>query len=466
MASVDYPHGSEPYSTLEVRSVEASNTHTLEGSNKEVVSNPDHEIPQVVDPQPQTAWDAPKPESPYADTEATAVPGQADQPAKRTICGLTPRIFYIILTGAILIIIGAIVGGVAGGLAGKKKSSDDFVSVPLPGGNTTANVNVLGESKLAASNWTDPSGYTHRSVFFQDPTNSIIARQWDSQNKTWTTRNVSHLMQSSTSGPINPNPGTSLASASCDSKWGTLYEVLVWFSEPGEKNDVISWVNSNNPINEPDFWVYNNSGLPTRNGSQLAAAWQRCPNDKCVGSWVLTYQGKEGYIRFGNASNWGNNTTPVVRTNAVSSGASMALVPTLMGAYVDGMILATQRRPGSMGRTSFLGDWSWKEDDGTIIDDVDPLKTRQFAAMPMNNFTQSFFVSLSNDGSLTGAKWDGNAYTAVPKITFAQGESTNFSAIAMTEDAMFYGISDDQVWEYSVDTSDPSNFTLAGKVYP
>ncbi|KAI1461996.1 hypothetical protein F4805DRAFT_453228 [Annulohypoxylon moriforme] len=465
MASVDYSHGSEPYSTLEVRSVEASNPQTLEGSNKEVVSNPDHSYPEVVDPQTQTAWDAPKPETPYADTEATAVPGQTDQAAKRKICGLSPRIFYVILAGAILIIIGAIVGGVAGGMAGKKNhwtSSDS----PSSDQNNSTGVNVLVESKLAASNWTDPSGYVHRSVFFQDPSNAIIARQWDSQNKTWTTRNVSQFMQSSTSGPINPNPGTSLASASCNSKWGTLYEVLLWFSEPGEKNDVISWVNSNNPINNPNFWVYNNSGLPTWNGTQLAAAWQRCPNDKCVGSWILTYQGREGFIRFGNASNWGNNTSPIVRTNAVSAGASMALAPALMGSYVDGMTLATQRRPGSMGRTTFLGDWTWKEDDGTILDDVDPLETRQFAVATMNNFTESFFVSLSTDGSIKGARWDGNAYTAVPDITFAQAQSTNFSAIAMTEDAMFYGISDDQIWEYSVDTSDPSTFTFASKVYP
>ncbi|KAI1209973.1 uncharacterized protein F4807DRAFT_80362 [Annulohypoxylon truncatum] len=466
MASVGYSHGSEPYSTLEVRSVEASNSQALEGSNKEVLSNPDQEYPQVVDPQPQTAWSTPKPETPYTDKEATAVQGQTDRAAKRTICGLSPRIFYIILAGVILIVIGAIVGGVAGGVTGKRNSWNPSSPSSSSGQDTTANVNILSESKIAASNWTDPSGNTHRSVFFQDPSNAIIARQWDSENKTWTTRNVSQFMQSSTSGPINPNPGTSLTSASCDSKWGSLYEVHLFFSEPGEQNDVISWVNSNNPINNPNFWVYNNSALPTWNGTQLAAAWQRCPNDSCVGSWTVAYQGREGYIRVANSSNWGNNTTPVIRTNAVSAGASMALVPALMGSYVDGMTLATQRRPGSMGRTTFLGDWNWKEDDGTIIDDVDPLKTRQFAATTMNNFTESFFVSLSTDGSITGSRWDGNAYTAVPKIIFAQGQSTNFSAIAMTEDAMFYGISEDQIWEYSVDTSDPSTFTFAGKVYP
>ncbi|OTA93540.1 hypothetical protein M434DRAFT_11601 [Hypoxylon sp. CO27-5] len=461
MASADYSHGHEPYSTLEVRSVEVSGPHDLEGSNKEAVPLPDSQYPQVVDPH--TAWDAPKPTgSPYADTEATAVQGQDDGTAKRRVCGLSPRIFYLVLTGVILVILGAIAGGVAGGLTSSRTSR----SSPTPDSDAVRNVNILSTSKLAASNWTDPQEVTHRSVFFQDPYNAIIARQWDSQNNTWTTRNVSQFMQSSTSGPINPIPGTSLASASSDSRAGSMYEVRLWFSELTGNAQTISWVNSNNPIGNPDFWVYNASGLPTWNGTQLAVAWQRCPRDSCAGFWTLAYQGREGYIRIANSSDWTNNTRPVVRTNVVSAGASLALVPTLNVTYVDGMILATQRRPESIGRSTFVGYWNWKEDDGTILDDVDPTLTRQFAATAMNNWNEALFVALSTDGSIRGVRWDGNAYNAIPEINLAQGQSTNFSAIAMTTDAMFYGISDDQIWEYSVDTSDPSTFTLAGKIYP
>lgn len=84
----------------------------------------------------------------------------------------------------------------------------------------------------------------------------------------------------------------------------------------------------------------------------------------------------------------------------------------------------------------------------------------------MDNWNEALFVALSTGGGVKGARWDGAAYNAIPQINFADGESTNFSAIAMTTDATFYGISDDQIWEYTVDTSDPSTFTLAGKVYP
>lgn len=103
--------------------------------------------------------------------------------------------------------------------------------------------------------------------------------------------------------------------------------------------------------------------------------------------------------------------------------------------------------------------------DGKILEKVDPLKTTQFAATMMNSWNEALFLTLSNDGSVDAARWDENEYSSIPEVTFAQGQSTNFSAIAMTTDAMFYGIADDQIWEYSIDTSDPAIFTLAGKVY-
>ncbi|KAI2776057.1 hypothetical protein F4815DRAFT_485798 [Daldinia loculata] len=348
MASVDHHHGPEPYSTLEVQSVEASNPQ--DGSNKEVVPHPEGEYPQPV--STLNAWDAPKPEAKGVDTEAAVAQGQNDGNAKRRICGLLPRTFYIVLEVVILIVIGAIAGGVAGGLS---SSHSDSSSTPDPGPEpgTTGNVNILSTSKLAASNWTDSEGNIHRHVFFQDPYNAIITRQWDSENKTWTTKNVSQLLSSSTTGPIHPIPGTSLACASADNRWGPLYEVHVWFSEASTDPDpTISWVNLNNPIGNPNFWTYSSSILRTWNNTQLAVAWQRCPRDNCVGNWVLAYQGREGFIRIANASNWDNNTEPVIRANAVSAGASLALVPSLNDTYVHGLTLASQRRPSSMGKTN------------------------------------------------------------------------------------------------------------------
>ncbi|KAL7628849.1 hypothetical protein AAE478_000364 [Parahypoxylon ruwenzoriense] len=459
MASADNSHGSEPYSTLEVINLEETHPQDLGNSHKEVVAYPESEYPQPV------VWAVTQKEA-VGDTEANAAQGVNDEvPKQAKILGLSKRDFYIVLTIVILVVIGAIAGGVAGGLTGRRNQSNESNQTPEPDSN--ANINVLSNSKLTASNWTDSDGNQHRSVFFQDPYNNIIARQWDSQNNTWATRNISQLMQSSTSGPIKPFPGTALASTTADSPApNRLYEVHLFFSESGdESSSTVSRLSSRDPRSDPNFWVYLNYEFQTWNNTQLSATWQRCWRDDCIGYYTLAYQGPEGAIRVANASDW-NDTRAVVRTNAVSAGASLALIPTYNRARRDGLILATQRRPNSMGKTTFVNNWNWREDDGTIMGDLDPLETREFAATKLNNWNETLFVALTTDGETRATRWDGTESSSVPEINFAQGESTNFSAIAMTLDAMFYGIADDQVWEYSVDTSDPSTFTLAGKIYP
>ncbi|KAI1079688.1 hypothetical protein F5B20DRAFT_543246 [Whalleya microplaca] len=458
MASEAYYYGSQPYSTLEVRNIESSTPYDLESSHKEAVSHPESLYPQAVPGQLGfTVENAGTPISQSYTKEASY------NATEKRICGLPRRTFYIILAIVLLLVIGAIAGGLAGGLASRHGNS---ASVPDPGSNATRNTHVLEESKLAASNWTDPDGYAHRSVFFQDPYNSIIARQWDSQNKTWTTRNISDLMVSSTSGPLKAIPGTSLASASSDNKWGSVYEVHLWFLVAGADGDTISKVHSNDPRGNPDYWIYENTTTRTWNNSQLAATWQRCWRDDCVGNWVVAHQGPQGAINIANNSNWNNITQNVVSASAVSAKASLAIVPALNGSWVDGLTLASQRRPGSMDRSTFLGDWNWKQDAGTIISNVDPLSTQQFAATSFNNWTSVLYAALSTDNKIRATMSAGGQFTSFSEITFGQGGPTNFSAIAMTTDAMFYGISGDEVWEYAVDTSDPSVFTSVGKVYP
>ncbi|KAI0008614.1 hypothetical protein F4779DRAFT_586058 [Xylariaceae sp. FL0662B] len=460
MAS-EYSYGSQPYSTLEVRNIESWTSHDPESCHKEAVAHPESLYPQAVPGQLNST--AENDGTPIPQTDTKEAPHDAI--GKRT-CGLQRRTFYMISAVVLLLVIGAIVGGVVGGLASRDDKSTSASEPNTGNNNTTGNTNILGNSKLAASNWTDPGGNTHRSVFFQDPSNSIIARQWDSQNKTWTTRNISDLMQSSTTGPLNPVPGTSLASASCDNKWGSLYEVHLWFLVSGTQGDTISKVHSSDPIGIPDYWIYENTTTRTWNDSQLAATWQRCWRDDCVGNWVLAHQGPDGGINVANHSNWNNITQDVVSSSAVSAKASLAIVPALMGAWVDGLTLASQRRPGSMDRSTFLGDWNWKGEDGTILSNVDPLSTQQFAATTFNSWRSVLYVALSTDRKIRASLWTGDRFNSIPEISFVDGGPTNFSAIAMTTDAMFYGISGDEVWEYSVNTSDPSVYTFVGKVYP
>lgn len=358
MASVEYPYGSEPYSTLEVRNIESHEPQDPGISNKEAVLHPESQYPQIVDPQTQVAWDAAKLE---ADSSSESVEVDSTDKTKRRTCGLSPRVFYIVLAIVIVLAIGAVAGGVAGGLVSRQNESS-AASSPTPD-TTTSNVNILNTSNLAASNWTDAQGIVHRSVFFQDPYSNIIARQWDSQNKTWGTRNISRLMQSATGGPINPKPGTYLASASSDGGQTPLYEVQLWFLETANDEDTLSWVSSPNPRGAPYFWNYESSGIKTWNNSHLAAAWQRCSDDKCDGYWVVAYQGPSGYIKVANSSNWTDtNNGPALRTKAAAAEASLALLPSLNGTYVDGLTLAAQRRPSYMGRSTLQANGSWKQD--------------------------------------------------------------------------------------------------------
>lgn len=488
MAAADHHHpGHEPYSTLEVYDMNAS---ARQDAHKEFVPHPESQYPQVADPREASKYDSTKPEVVDNNNSNTggigtgtgtgnnddkevgiAAAAAATTNKGRRICGLSPRLFFLILGIAILVIIGAIVGGVVGSRSKKGQSSDSSSSSQDPA-TGEENTTILSTSKLAASNWTDPQGVSHRSVFFQDPANAIIARQWESQNRTWTTRNISALLSTSTRGPIAPIPGTSLASASCDRRQASKYEVHLWFSETFNATDRISWVISNSPTTDPDFWVYEPSGLTTWNNTQLAAAWQRCARDECPGTFTVAYQGPSGFIRFANSSGWMNATDPVVRGNAVSAGASLALLPGSRNETLfDGLTLASQRRPGSMEISAFEGDARWKEYDGTLLENLDPAQTVQFAATTMNEWSSALYVSLLRDGSLRAARTDGGNNTSsseITDITFAGGEqqSTNFSAIAMTTDAMFYGIADGQIWEYAVDEADPRTFTLVGKVWP
>lgn len=57
--------------------------------------------------------------------------------------------------------------------------------------------------------------------------------------------------------------------------------------------------------------------------------------------------------------------------------------------------------------------------------------------------------------------------SAISTFNFNSGPSDNFTAIAMSPDAMFYGItSDGDILEYSLDTTDPSTFNYVSTVFP
>jgi hypothetical protein len=68
---------------------------------------------------------------------------------------------------------------------------------------------------------------------------------------------------------------------------------------------------------------------------------------------------------------------------------------------------------------------------------------------------------------MRGSWWEDEAeQNALSSLTFEGGPTANFSSIAMTLDAMFYGINGDEIHEYSVDGADASRLNYVGRIYP
>lgn len=94
-----------------------------------------------------------------------------------------------------------------------------------------------------------------------------------------------------------------------------------------------------------------------------------------------------------------------------------------------------------------------------------PSKTQHFAATSWNNWSNYLYLALLDGGGMVGNHFDGNTFTSISTINISGGPDQNFTAISMTDDAMFYAISNDEILEYSVDTSNPSNLRFVGTVF-
>ena len=83
-----------------------------------------------------------------------------------------------------------------------------------------------------------------------------------------------------------------------------------------------------------------------------------------------------------------------------------------------------------------------------------------------DNWTNYLYLALLEGGQMSGVHYDGDDLNSIDKINFSGGPERNFTAITMTYDATLYAISNDEILEYSVDTSFPSNLRFVGKVFP
>ncbi|KAI1324605.1 hypothetical protein F5Y16DRAFT_299657 [Xylariaceae sp. FL0255] len=416
------------------------------------------------------------------------------QKSRRRKCGLPPRIFYTVLVITILLILGAIAGGVAGGVTSRSgKQNTTSPATPSPtmppsttGGNQTSisNVNILAGSKISATNWTDPNGFTHRYVFFQDPSAALIVRIWDSQNQTWATTNLTSIIQSQSStalGPLAPSP---LASAA------------FYYEGNGDSSNVVHvyYINTENYISSvlagdlvgmSNDWVIGSieeSPIATQPGSQLATAWNRCSGVDCTtGTWALAYQRSyDGAVTVVNSSDFSQQTV-VVESNQVAQNSSLAMVAEVDLSPSPGLtslsLISEHLQSSSSGvvdQTRFLtgGEWASAGNVLTSASLPPPSASLQFAIAPLENFLSPLFLALLPEGSVTGYLWnnDEQGFNGISSLEFrdSPNATANFSAIAASEEPMIYGVVNDTILSFSINASDLTNIYMefVEQVYP
>ncbi|KAI0199938.1 hypothetical protein F4808DRAFT_430868 [Astrocystis sublimbata] len=224
---------------------------------------------------------------------------------------------------------------------------------------------------------------------------------------------------------------------------------------------------------------FNNVASP---GSQLASAWARCSGDDCPtpnGYYVVVYEDlADGSTTYINSSNL---ETPfkVVEAGNVVQNSSLAILPqsdlNVPSNGVTRLVLMTEgltsSDSGVADSVSYITD-HWQSSDpplGNMKLQL-PSPRLQFAMSTLDNFNSPVYLALLPDGTVTGRVWRAGIekYIGIATVEFRGGPSSamNFSSIAATEEAMFYGISNDQIYEYSINNTDPSKFDFVGTVYP
>lgn len=90
----------------------------------------------------------------------------------------------------------------------------------------------------------------------------------------------------------------------------------------------------------------------------------------------------------------------------------------------------------------------------------------QFAITLLDNFRTVVFLALLPNGTVAGSYYRRH-FVSIPAVEFRGGPSDlNFTAIATSEEAIFYGISNDEIHQYSVDHTNPSVFEYVEMIYP
>ncbi|OHE97314.1 hypothetical protein CORC01_07369 [Colletotrichum orchidophilum] len=395
------------------------------------------------------------------DHESTAKNGRKD-----TICGLSRRVFIIVLVVSLLILIGAIAGGVAGGVLSRR--------------NTTGNSSrcILDTSRLAAANRTS-GGLEQRTVFFQDGSGALMARSLRAPSAEWATTNLTLKFQSTTEAISIPRGAPMAALACADYGCGETRLFYIGtddFIHDVKEGEIAQW-NSGGQVVAARL-----SPLP---GSQIAVTFtRRLPNEEERKesdaerlNRLIAYQGLNGKVYVANDTDRYVNPQELGSMPNWTKNTSLAMITQFGGVVLDEVSLVAKGTGAADSEVSMIEarydiqNKIWVQEPAVVDNipqsqDSSSTATPQFAATMRNNWLDSIYLALNPDGTMT-VRIIGQRNETMDQITLEKsgGELARFSAIATTMDGHLYGIVDDSIREYSFDTSDASILHLDGTVY-
>ncbi|KAH8655787.1 hypothetical protein BX600DRAFT_515478 [Xylariales sp. PMI_506] len=339
-------------------------------------------------------------------------------------------------------------------------------TTPLP-----ENRYVSRYSKIAASAMsTNRSSST--SVFFQDIYGSLILlREVDKSGK-WQPTNLTEQL-STLENPLTLIEGSSLTAASCYNS--TCNQTTVWCVSNPSYN-VLS-INDAPLSSDSTGWQVN-SVILAANGSNAAwyypdllAAYLPASDPNTVGAFSSLYLDVVQQYQFNNdiASASSAYTTP----NIQIPNYLLALVPRRDN--TDGDVFHLKMLGGNYSKTTdtvTMGSWTYTDGNWSVdppllsptIDSSPPI----YAYTMLNDFLDTYYVLQYENGSLSG--WiNGQSNNFFPSINISSGPPLDyfgFSDMAATFDGSFFGVYNDSIMAYSINSTDPSILNYRGVIYP
>ncbi|KAK3358233.1 hypothetical protein B0T25DRAFT_541205 [Lasiosphaeria hispida] len=194
-------------------------------------------------------------------------------PPPRTICGIRPRIFWIIVGISAVIIIAAAVGGGVGASLSNRAKQDPASSTNPPDSSSPTNSTrpVNRDVSISALRWADAADVSQYRLFFHQSTNTtpapILESAWSSDSRKWTVLPVTDANVDSV------KVGTPMAASAGIPHTNTSFEVVknVYFLQT-----VGTLMERQSPYKErARVWGYDNfSGLYTASlASSIFSYW-------------------------------------------------------------------------------------------------------------------------------------------------------------------------------------------------